>query len=558
MITIEQRRPRKMPGEYSLFITFDYQKELVDCMKNLDPPVNFDKKTREWETTLTNLSSMINSFSEYDSIKLKLLKEEPLVYKDYVLNNYKTKSFKHQLEAVQYGLNHDSFLLLDEPGLGKSKSAINLAEELHNRYGIQHCLIVCGINSLKFNWLNEISKHSYLSGRILGQRFNKRGTLHIGKISDRVNDLNTPLDEFFVITNIETLRDDNIVKGILKGKNQFDMIIVDEIHTCKNVSAIQTKHLLKLSEIKYKLGLTGTLLITNPLDCYAPLKFIKAETGTNTNFKYYYCNFSGPFNSILTSYKNLNVLKEQLNKNSLRRTKDLLDLPPKNVIHEYLEMSPEQEAFYQDVKNGEIKQADLVNISTTSLLALVARLRQISDCPHILSSKNIPCTKIDRAVDLAEQILSNPNEKVVLFANFKATTDMLMQKLAKYNPLLATGDIPDNKVNRAVKDFQENPKCRVFIATWQRCGTGLTLNAASNMIMCGVPWSSSECEQVEDRIHRIGTKKPVFIYYLWTKNTFDEKVKQIIEDKGLLSNFIVNDNLPPQMIDRLKQLIADL
>ena len=78
------------------------------------------------------------------------------------------------------------------------------------------------------------------------------------------------------------------------------------------------------------------------------------------------------------------------------------------------------------------------------------------------------------------------------------------------------------------------------------------------MIMCGVPWSSSECEQVEDRIHRIGTKKPVFIYYLWTKNTFDEKVKQIIEDKGLLSNFIVNDNLPPQMIDRLKQLIADL
>ena len=109
MITIEQRKPRKMPGEYSLFITFDYQKELVDCMKNLDPPVNFDKKTREWETTLTNLSSMINSFSEYDSIKLKLLKEEPLVYKDYVLNNYKTKSFKHQLEAVQYGLNHDSF-----------------------------------------------------------------------------------------------------------------------------------------------------------------------------------------------------------------------------------------------------------------------------------------------------------------------------------------------------------------------------------------------------------------------------------------------------------------
>lgn len=64
---------------------------------------------------------------------------------------YKTKPFPHQLETVEWFLNHDKGLLLSQPGLGKSASVIYLAQELKDKQNIEHCLIICGVNSLKTN-----------------------------------------------------------------------------------------------------------------------------------------------------------------------------------------------------------------------------------------------------------------------------------------------------------------------------------------------------------------------------------------------------------------------
>ena len=89
-------------------------------------------------------------------------------------------------------------------------------------------------------------------------------------------------------------------------------------------------------------------------------------------------------------------------------------------------------------------------------------------------------------------------------------------------------------------------------------GTGVTLTSASYMIFLDSPWTSALCEQCEDRIHRIGSKNPVFIYYLWTNNTFDMQVKQIIEDKSLLENYIIDNQIYPDFVERLRKLILDL
>ena len=132
----------------------------------------------------------------------------------YSLSSYKTSPFEYQKEGIEYGLNHDKWLLLDAPGLGKSLQLIYLAEELKKRDNIEHCLIVCGVNTLKMNWLKEIDKHSSLKGKILGQKINKKGNLVIGSVKERLEDLKNPIDEFFVVTNIETLRDKDIVKEI--------------------------------------------------------------------------------------------------------------------------------------------------------------------------------------------------------------------------------------------------------------------------------------------------------------------------------------------------------
>lgn len=164
---------------------------------------------------------------------------------------------------------------------------------------IEHCFIICGINTLKINWKKEVEKHSNLSCKILGERVNKKGRYLIGSVEDRLEDLKNKIDEFFVITNIETLRSDKIIKELTnkRAKNKFDMIVVDEIHTFKSPTSQQGKHFLKFTNAKYKIGLTGTVLVNSPLDAYVPLKWLGKDNSTYTNFKYYYCNYGGPFNS---------------------------------------------------------------------------------------------------------------------------------------------------------------------------------------------------------------------------------------------------------------------
>lgn len=559
MIIFSEINPIKLPGISSFKVEFNFQQELVDTIKQV-PNAIFHKNLKCWEIPTTSLSRAIELLHNYDSITLnflnKSLEPQPI---SFTLGRYKTTPHQYQKEGILYGLqpNHKRWLLLDQPGLGKSLQMIYLAQELKERNNIKHCLIVCGINTLKFNWKKEIETHSDLSCRILGQRTNKKGELKIGSIQDRLNDLKNPIDEFFIITNVETLRSDEIIKELTKGKiNKFDMIVVDEVHTVKSPTAQQSKNLLKLSA-EYMVGLTGTLLLNNPLDAYVPLKWLGIENSTYTNFKFYYCNYTGLFNNILTGFKNIDVLKEQLSTCSLRRTKDLLDLPPKNIIQEYLEMDDKQAKFYNNIVEGIVEEVDKVNMTTTTILSLCTRLRQVTACPSMLTSENISSVKIQRAVDLAKQIIEN-GDKVVIFSVFKEPLNIIMNELQEYNPLLCTGDIKDDIIAQSINDFQTKELNKVMCATTAKMGTGITLTKASYAIFIDTPWTAAAFQQAQDRIYRIGSQKPVFIYELITKNTIDERVHEIVEDKEAIADFIIDNKISNKSLESLKKYILDL
>lgn len=235
MIKIEQiQPPLKLPGLSSFTVSFDYDKRLVDTIKQV-PNAIWHQKQSVWEIPLTSLSSAVTLLTNYDDVEVKLLYDDvydgDVIYKLHE-DSYKATLFKHQKEGIQYGLNHDRWLLLDAPGLGKTLQMIYLAEELKRKENIEHCFIICGINTLKHNWKNEINKFSNYTCKILGERTNKKGKTKIGSVKDRLEDLKNPIDEFFVVTNIQTIRDSNIVSAIKNGPNKFDLIIVDEIHTC--------------------------------------------------------------------------------------------------------------------------------------------------------------------------------------------------------------------------------------------------------------------------------------------------------------------------------------
>lgn len=560
MIYIEERKTHKLPGETSLFVSFQYNKYIVDLLKTVYC-FNYVKSNNEWEIPLNCLQFVIDNLCEIDDITIKIKKDEPeFKYEDIVLSKYKTKPFEYQIEAIKYGLqkNHQKWLLLDQPGLGKTLTALYLAQEIKKRDKIEHCLIICGVNTLKTNWKKEIEKHTNLSCTILGERINSKGNYVIGSIPERVNQLQHKIKEFFVITNVETLRDEKIIKELTNDKhNKFDMIIADEVHCFKSPDAQQTKNFLKLKNAKYKLAMTGTILTNNPLDCYVPLKWIDADRSTYTNCKYFYCNYGGPFNNQLIGYKNISLLKSQLEKYSLRRTKDILDLPPKTIINEFVDMNDAQTKFYNNIKQGVIDEVDKVELTPQSLLGMTIRLRQASECPSILTSENIPSSKILRACDLAREITEN-NNKLVIFSVFKQPLNELMNMLSDLHPLLCTGDVDDATISKNIEMFQKDEIHKVILCTTAKMGTGITLTRANYSIFLSTPYTDALYQQCQDRIYRIGTKNSVFIYNLIAKDTFDERVLEIVQDKAMLGEYIVDNKVSPKLLSRLKEFIEDL
>lgn len=568
MISIEERRCEKLSGFTSLFFS-SLNQDIINHLnyltnayigKNITPLFKYNENTKEYEIPIFYLSELVEECSKYDDVELKYYENSQKPTLEQQNFDYRVKLFDYQKEALEYGLCNNKWLLLDEQGLGKTPVMIHLAEELYKKGEIEHCFIVCCVNSLKANWKKEIVKHSELGlgCKVLGERVSSRGNIINGSVKDRIKDLTTPIDEFFIITNIETLRSDEFIKtyNSKKNKNKIDMIVVDEIHKASNSSSDQGKGLLKL-KAKYQVALTGTLLTNSPLSAYLPLKWIGEEKGNKGTCKAEYCVYRGYGDAVLLAgYKNLDAFKEEIDNCSLRRTKEVLkdELPPKTILEEYVSLSDSHRKFYEEVKNGVKDSCDKINLDTNQTLSLITRLRQATGCPSALTTENITSSKLERAVELTQDLISS-GEKVVIFSTFKESVYKLAEMLKENNPLICTGDNKDEEISVNIDKFQNDDEHFLLIGTHQKMGTGVTLNRASYMIFIDTPFTYSDYAQACDRIHRIGSKNPVFIYNLICEDTIDEKVNDIVMTKKDLSDYVIdNENLT----NRLRRMLLEL
>ena len=443
----------------------------------------------------------------------------------------KTKPYEHQRFLLEYSKSHNKFLLADEQGLGKTKQAIDVACSKQDKF--KHCLIVCGVNGLKYNWLNVIKVHSDREGYILGTRGDK-----IGSVQDRLDDLNNIAErnEFFLITNVETLRNKEVQKKIkaLCEDNTIGMTIIDEIHKCKNSQSEQGKAIHCCCSY-YKIALTGTPLMNECIDLYNILKWLEVENHNLTQWRNYYCEMGGFGGYQIVGYRHLDELQEMLDSVMVRRRKvDVLDLPPKIYINELLEMNNNQAAIYEEVREALIKDIDRLRLSHNPLAELI-RLRQATASTAILRSKVNASCKIDRLLEKMEEV----NGKAVIFTNWTSVTDIVAEKLKKYKPAVITGETKD--VQAELNKFKKNKTCKCIIGTIGALGTGYTLSEADTEIFLDEPWTMADKLQAEDRCHRIGTKDSVTVITLMCKDTIDERIHEIKERKGVVSDTLVDN-----------------
>lgn len=539
MVNITITTANKLPGTDNLFINIgSYRKDLVDIIRSF-PNKNFNAKNNTWELPLTYLKDLIKRMQPVDDITIyysyqaEELKHIPTDYK------FKTTPFKHQLDAIEYGLNHSCWILADEPGLGKTKTACDLASILNSEGEVSQCLIICGVNGLKYNWANEIKIHTNKDCFILGTRYRKNGNEYIGSTQDKIDDVSTH-SEFFLITNVETLRNKDFVAAVNRKCNIISMIVVDEAHKCNNSTSQQGKNLQKLNKEKYRIALTGTPILNNPLDAYASLKWIGAEHSNLTQFRQFYCEFGGFGGYEVIRYKNIDVLKNSFEKYMLRRKKeDVLDLPEKLYRNEYVEMNEKQRGIYEEARKWVLENIDMIKQSPNPLSQLL-RMRQATGATSILSSEINESCKLDRLEELVDEISRN-DKKCIVFSNWTSMTDLIVQRLKKYNPAVITGEVDSNTRNEERDRFQNDKNCKVCVGTIGALGTGFTLTAATYAIFTDLPWNKGTLTQCEDRIHRISTKENVTIIKLICKNTIDEKINQLVEDKGTMSDYIIDD-----------------
>lgn len=561
MITIESRKPKRLiKEEQSLFIKFPYSLQRVQKVKSL-PTRYYEPATKSWEVPGRDLNKVLEVFQN-EEIKINVDTATDTAPKGSTFSTskasrfkFKTDPFPHQYEGFEKLLKHESFLLADEQGLGKTKQAIDVAVNRKIENNFKHCLIVCGVNSLKWNWINEIKIHSDEEAHIIGTRVNTKGKVKEGSLKDRLQDLKEGRDEFFLIMNIESLRKPQtkkknprtgkmetvklsdtqktqleIIKEIekLSQDGTIGMVIFDEIHKAKNAQSQQGKAIHHL-KAHFKLALTGTPLMNQPIDLYNILKWLGEERRSFYAFRNRYCEMGGYGGYEIIGYKNLKELQTRLDRVMLRRKKDeVLNLPPKIRQTEYVEMTAKQKQLYSEVMRGLRENITEIKLSPNPLAKLI-RLRQATGHTGILNNDINESAKFDRMKEIIEELVES-GKKAIVYSNWTEITDRALKELEQYNPAIITGDIKDRQ--EQVEKFQTDDSCKVIVGTISAMGTGLTLTAASTVIFLDKPWNPANTEQAEDRAHRIGTTGTVNIVTLVCKDTIDERIEEIIYEKG--------------------------
>ena len=544
MINIEVAKAKKCNGDYSLYITFDFDMRIVNAIREF-PSKYWDAQNKMWELPLNKLGEFVSkvNWSEINITGkyVALEKPEAKIPEGF---DFKTTPYEHQITGFNFGLTNDRWLLGDEMGLGKTKQVIDIAVAKKLQKGYKHCLIICGVNGLKWNWQNEVSVHSNESAYILGQR-SKNRKIVIGSNNDKLTDvLNLSTNpNYFIITNIETLRHEQINAELKKlcDSNVIGMIAFDECHKAKNPLSDQGKGILKL-HAETMIAMTGTPLMNNPFDLYIILKWLGYEKHAFTAFKHHYGEFGGYGGYECVGYKNLSELQEQLDEIMLRRKKEeVLDLPEKTYIDEYVDMTAKQKKIYDEVTADIKMNIDQIKMATNPLAELI-RMRQATGYTGILSSVIQESAKLDRMEELVEEAREN-NKKVVIFSNWTQMTDVIYARLYKnYKVAQITGETKDADRQTIVTNFQ-NEKYDVIIGTSGAMGTGLTLTAGTVEIFMDEPWNMALKEQCVDRCHRIGQKSNLTIYTLMCKDTIDQRIHELVEKKGAIADALVDGKI---------------
>lgn len=432
---------------------------------------------------------------------------------------------------------HLSGLLCDEMGLGKTHQTMALFAAIKNYHQKEQqaegkrrqFLVVCP-TSVIYHWQEKLEE--FLP--------DMRVCVHHGTLRSLKNFKECDI----LLTSYGIWRIDNAQLRAIP----FEVAVFDEVQIAKNARS-RVHASLKHVDSEMRLGLTGTP-IENRLRELKSLFDLVLPTYMPGDTDYREL-FIKPIERE-GSKERRSLLKRFIHPFVLRRIKSdvLVDLPEKVEEIAHCDLSADQHAMYQEVLH--LSRQRLVqqiqdegrSIPYMHIFALLSSLKQICDHPAVFLKqpehyKKYTSGKWELFVELLNEARES-QQKVVVFSQYLAMLDILEAYLDDMGIGFAT--IRGATINRGeqVYRFNNDPACEVFLGSLQAAGLGVDLTAGSVVIHYDRWWNAARENQATDRVHRIGQTRGVQVFKLVTKNTFEERIDELISRKGKLMEEVVS------------------
>lgn len=442
----------------------------------------------------------------------------------------------YQEEGVKWLAERKYGLLADQMRLGKTPQAIRAADAI-NALPI---LVLCPAVA-RTNWSREFAKFSLR-------------TLNMSVLLE-----GRPLKELLtadvVICSYDLIQR-TAIRSIF-GQRKWGLLILDEAHYLKNpINAARTKFILGKKSSRGLVhnadilwALTGTPAVNDASELWIWLYLLGRTKLSYDSFIRKFCEgFAGPYGFQITGTKNIDELRALLAPIMLRRTRkevkpEIADPQYSDIVVEPgqldigdLEIAfpqyigdPGYKGFYKDMaaETAKLEYGLGTRGSSEEMFALLA-----SQIPHTATLRRyVGLLKVPPILELVRDELQNGLGKIVLFAQHKAVIEKLRDGLSDFGAVTLYGKTPDDKRNRNIDSFQNNPKCRVFIGNLQACAVNIPLHAADDAIFVEADWVPANNVQAAMRIDGYDKVSPIFIRFAGLAGSIDEHIARTLRRK---------------------------
>ena len=434
------------------------------------------------------------------------------------LRDYQMDGFRWLSRLAYWGAGA---CLADDMGLGKTIQAIAL---MLSR-GKKGASLVVAPASVLLNWQSEINRFApSLTCRVLHD-----------SCGDREQMIQETGDYDILLTTYGLLN----AEVVLLSKKQWNVILLDEAHTIKNKDTKMSKAAMQLNG-EFRLLLTGTPIQNHLSEIWNLFQF--ANPGLLGTFPHFNEKFILPIEKNGDKQRQ-KQLKRVLQPFLLRRTKNevLDELPQKTEIVQKVELSSEEMALYENLRQQAVANIEESSLGAMQALAEITRLRQAACHPALINDKlKIGSSKTKVFMDLVDELIGNQHRALV-FSQFTSHLALIRKELdlQGISYLYLDGTMSVNEREKQVSRFQQG-EGHLFLISLKAGGTGLNLTAADYVIHLDPWWNPAVEDQASDRVYRIGQTRPVTIYRLIASNTIEEKIVTLHQSKKSLADSLLD------------------